>query len=218
MEEKQHGLFNNFTIKMIALITMLLDHIGYTIFPDMLIFRAIGRIAFPIFCFLEVEAFYHTRSTWNYLIRLCIFALLSEIPFDLAFFGTIYHPQDQNVFITLALGLCALFCLEEMASKRRFAIPFALLFVIAYLSNCDYGPGGVLLICMFYQTKDNKLMQFMLCALIMYLFYGAFELYGLFAFIPILLYNGKRGPSIKMVFYWFYPLHLLALYLIEHFL
>lgn len=217
METKQQGLFNNFTLKMIAIISMLIDHVGYVLFPNELIFRAIGRIAFPIFCFLVVEAFFHTRSTWNYLMRLCVFAILSEIPFDLTFFGEFYHPEKQNVFITLALGLCAIFCLEEMTSRRVFVIPFAVILALAYFCNCDYGAGGVLLICMFYKTKDNKMIQCLLCTLILYLFYGAFELYGLIAMIPILLYNGNRGPALKMIFYWFYPVHLLLLYFIANF-
>ena len=104
MDRKQQGLFNNFTLKMIAIISMLTDHVGCILFPDELIFRAIGRIAFPIFCFLVVEGFFHTRNTWNYLMRLCIFAILSEIPFDLAFFGKVFYLQKQNVFMTLALG------------------------------------------------------------------------------------------------------------------
>lgn len=218
MDRKQQGLFNNFTLKMIAIISMLTDHVGCILFPDELIFRAIGRIAFPIFCFLVVEGFFHTRNTWNYLMRLCIFAILSEIPFDLAFFGKVFYLQKQNVFITLALGLCAIFCLEEMTSRRRFVIPFVSILAISYFCNCDYGAGGVLLICMFYETRDNKMIQCLLCGLILYLFFGAFELYGLIAMFPILLYNGKRGPSLKMVFYWFYPVHLLLLFFITRFL
>ncbi|MGN0438593.1 MAG: TraX family protein [Lachnospiraceae bacterium] len=218
METKQQGLFDNFTLKMIAIITMVIDHVGYILFPDISAFRAIGRIAFPIFCFLIVEGFFHTRNTWNYLIRLSIFAILSEIPFDIAFYGEVFHPEKQNVFITLALGLCAIFCLEEMNTRRWFFLPFFAILAIAFFCNCDYNAGGVLLICTFYKTRENKMMQFLLCSLLLYLFFGAFELYGLLAFIPIFLYNGKRGPSLKMVFYWFYPVHLLILYGISHFL
>ena len=218
MNGKSVGIFDNFTLKIIAITTMLIDHIGCILFPDVIIFRAIGRIAFPIFCFLIVEGFFHTRNTWNYLIRLFVFAIVSEIPFDLAFHGTLFYWQSQNVFFTLALGLCALFCLEELNNRRVFAIPFSLIIAIAYFSNCDYGAGGVLLICVFYLTKENKIIQCLLIALLLYLCFGTFELYGLIALIPILLYNGKRGPSIKMFFYWFYPIHLLALYLITAYL
>lgn len=218
MEEKNFGLFNNFTLKIIAILTMLIDHVGYVLFPSTLQFRLVGRIAFPIFCFLIVEGFFHTRSTWNYLIRLSLFAILSEIPFDLAFRGCFFDWQYQNVFITLAFGLCALFCLEEMNTRKIFIIPLAIIILLAELSHCDYGAGGVLLICIFYLTRNNKIMQVILCALVMYLCYGQLELYGLFAFIPIFLYNGKRGPSAKIIFYWFYPIHLLVLFGISYYL
>ena len=83
MTEKQSGFLDSFTLKMIAIISMLADHIGYIFFPQDMVFRAVGRIAFPIFCFLIIEGFHHTRNHTNYLIRLCIFAIISEIPFDL---------------------------------------------------------------------------------------------------------------------------------------
>lgn len=216
--EKQSGFLDGFTLKMIAIISMLADHIGYIFFPQDMVFRAVGRIAFPIFCFLIIEGFHHTRNHTNYLIRLCIFAIISEIPFDLAFFGTLMDWGHQNVFLTLAFGLAAIFCLEEMNTKRIYAIPFVLIFAASYLVHCDYGIGGVLLICMFYLTRETPWMRFILTALILYIFYGSFELYGLIAMVFITFYNGKRGPQVKMLFYWFYPVHLLVLYAIAHYL
>lgn len=218
MDHKSIGFLNNFTLKMIAIISMIIDHIGYVFFPEELIFRAFGRIAFPIFCFLLVEGFHHTRSHLNYLIRLGIFALISEVPFDLALFGEFFAFQRQNVFITLALGLCAIFCLEEMNTKRLFSIPFALILCAALFSHSDYSVGGVILICVFYLTREMPWVRFLLCALTLYMFFGQFELYGVLAMIPITFYNGKRGPSIQMVFYWFYPVHLLVLYLLDTYL
>lgn len=212
MEEKTIKCLDNFTLKMLAILSMLIDHVGYIFFPGETIFRAIGRVAFPIFCFLLVEGFHHTRSHVDYLIRLSIFALLSEIPFDLAFFGTMFNWQHQNVFITLALGLISIFCLEEMNNRRRFIFPLILTWAVAYFVHSDYGLGGVVLICMFYMTRNTPWTQLFLCTFILYIFFGSFELYGVFAMIPIGLYNGKRGASAKMVFYWFYPLHLLLLY------
>ena len=219
MDNKSKGVFNNTTLKIIAIITMVIDHIGY-IFLDpgtmqYSIFRGIGRIAFPIFCFLIVEGFHHTRNPMNYLIRLCIFALLSEIPFDLAFFGTLFDWSHQNVFITLALGLASIFCLEELNNRRTYAIPLAMLWAAAYLVHCDYGLGGVLLIDIFYLTKKSPWMRIVLTTLILYLFFGVNELYGLIALPLIMLYNGKRGASLKMFFYWFYPLHLIIFYLLS---
>ena len=216
--EKQSGFLDGFTLKMIAIISMLADHIGYIFFPQDMAFRAVGRIAFPIFCFLIIEGFHHTRNHTNYLIRLCIFAIISEIPFDLAFFGTLMDWGHQNVFLTLAFGLAAIFCLEEMNTKRIYAIPFVLIFAASYFVHCDYGIGGVLLICMFYLTRETPWMRFILTALILYIFYGSFELYGLIAMVFITFYNGKRGPQVKMLFYWFYPVHLLVLYAIAHYL
>jgi hypothetical protein len=123
--------------------------------------------------------------------------------------------QHQNVFITLALGLASIFCLEEMNTHRRYVIPLILVWVAAFFLQCDYGLGGVLLIDIFYKTKNSPWIRLVLVALIMYLFYGTFELYGLIALPLIMLYNGKRGASAKMIFYWFYPVHLLVLYLIS---
>lgn len=212
--DKSIGVFDGFTLKMIAIISMLIDHIGYIFFPDLLYFRAIGRIAFPIFCFLIVEGFYHTSSHINYLTRLCIFAVISEIPFDLAFFGSVIDLQHQNVFITLALGLASLFCLEEMNTHRIYVIALIAIWAAAYIVQCDYGLGGVLLIGAFYLTREMPFIRLVLCTLILYSF-GRYELFGLIAMIPVTFYNGKRGANVKMLFYWFYPLHLLVLHFIN---
>lgn len=219
---EQRGYLDNFTLKLIAIISMTLDHIGYIFVPTdataYLALRGIGRVAFPIFCFLIVEGFHHTKSPVNYLVRLLIFAFLSEIPFDLAFFNKTFDWNHQNVFFTLAIGLACLFCLEEMKIKRWYAVFLLLLFAISYFINCDYGTGGVLLICMFYFTgnsKDKFWMQFILAGLIFYLFYNVAELCGLIAIILIFFYNGKRGYNkAQWLFYFFYPLHLIILHFI----
>lgn len=199
---------------MIAVLCMVIDHIGYIFYADnpYSVFRAFGRIAFPIFCFLIVEGFHHTRSHLNYLVRLFIFAIISEIPFDLAFFGTFFYWQHQNVFFTLALGLASIFCLEEMNNRRLYAVPLVLTWAAAYFLHCDYSIGGVILICILYLTREMPWVRFVLTALILYVFWGSFELFGLLAMLPITFYNGRRGPSVQMAFYWFYPVHLLILY------
>lgn len=214
MNQKSNGFINGFTLKMIAIITMLIDHIGFIFFPQISIFRLIGRISFPIFCFLIVEGFYHTRNELSYFMRLFVFALISEIPFDLAFHNTIFYWQYQNVFFTLALGLLSIFCLEEMNLKKYYFIFLIATWGAALFCHCDYGLGGVLLISLFYLTKNTPWLRFILTALILYLFFGIYELFGLIALIPIAFYNGKRGPSAQMIFYYIYPLHLFILWMI----
>ncbi len=218
MNHKSIGFLNSFTLKMIAILSMLTDHIGFIFYPENFIFRAFGRLAFPIFCFLIVEGFHHTRSHLNYLVRLIVFAAISEIPFDLAFRGVLFDWQHQNVFFTLALGLISIFCLEEMNSRRIYMLPFILTWGFAYFLKCDYGVGGVIFISTLYLTREMPWIRLILSSLILYLFWGAFELFGLLAIIPITFYNGKRGASIQMPFYWFYPLHLLVLYGIKTYL
>lgn len=121
------------TIKIIAIVTMLIDHIGASLIETMLfsgsadvsyslyeidtVLRAIGRIAFPIFAFLLTEGFYYTHSRKKYLGRLTLFAILSEIPFDLAFYGELFYRNNQNVFWTLVIGFCVIWsmeCLREL--------------------------------------------------------------------------------------------------------
>lgn len=212
MESKQHGFMNNFTLKIIAIISMVVDHVGYVLLDNDPICRAFGRIAFPIFCFLIVEGFFHTRNHMDYLLRLCIFAILSEVPFDLTFFGQVVNLHHQNVFITLAIGLASIFCLEEMNNRKYYVLPLLALWGLTYFIHSDYGIGGVLLICAFYITRNSPLVRIIVCGLLLYSFYGNTELYGLIALLPISLYNGKKGPDTKMFFYWFYPVHLLIIY------
>lgn len=105
-----------------------------------------------------------------------------------------------------------------MNNRRIYVLPLILTWGAAYFLHCDYGIGGVIFISILYQTKETPWIRFILSALVLYLFWGTFELFGLFALIPITFYNGKRGPSAQMLFYWFYPLHLLILYAIKTFL
>ena len=216
MNDRSNRFLDGFTLKLIAVITMLIDHIGYVFLPGTPYYvaaRAIGRLAFPIFCFLIVEGFHHTKSPAKYLLRLSVFAILSEVPFDLAFFNTPFDIEHQNVFFTLAIGLACLFCLEEMNNRIWFVIFFVLLLAVSYFIKCDYGIGGVLLICLFYRTKDAAWVQLILAALIFYMFYSPFELIALISGIFVCFYNGKRGYNkAQWFFYMFYPLHLLILF------
>lgn len=228
----EYRCLNGLVLKIIAAATMLLDHIGAVLYPSEMAFRYIGRIAFPIFVFLLVEGFFYTKNIRKYEIRLLIFALLSEIPFDLAFNKAVLEVHSQNVFFTLFLGLFMLALIKK--TKGNFIWEFAVLFIImaaAYFLNTDYDAGGILLIYVFYRARDRNLIKIIGLAAVSYFVFGPVECFSLPALIPILLYNGQRGfrfagglygsraagmPAavMKYAFYIFYPAHLLILHFI----
>lgn len=242
---RTRGLSGN-TLKMIAIVTMLIDHIGVAVIENGVLryqtvrpayeafgtpggsmwtvmdlaLRTMGRIAFPIFCFLLVEGFFHTRDIKKYGTRLFLFALISEIPFDLALFGKWYYPDYQNVYVTLFIGLCVLYWYEKFSGDlvRRTLIFFAGC-VAAVLLKCDYNIIGIAMILMFYIYYGNKKMQTIFAGIL-----AAYESLGCFgaailAFIPIRMYNGTRGKgNFKYFFYWFYPAHLILLYILRLFI
>lgn len=212
---------SRFQLKVLAIITMLIDHTGAIFFPQVTLFRIIGRLAFPLFCFFIAEGAVYTSNLKKYLWRLFAFALLSEIPYDLAFKGQLFDPQSQNVFFTLFLGLaavsaCRLYFYERPVAVLLFACGCAFL---AEWLRTDYGGFGVLLILLFYcarQYKTRGAVTFALLNTGFSLITAPVQLYAAAAVIPIALYNGKKGKSgFRYFFYAFYPVHLLLLYLIH---
>lgn len=233
-----YKVMNGNTLKMIALITMLIDHVGAAILEEGVIkgynagtlpisyetalwwwnvdriLRLIGRVSFPIYCFLLVEGFVHTRSVKKYAVRLGIFALIAEVPFDLAFYHSFWYVEHQNVFFTLLLGLAAMEAIryfEARLGQRWQGLVIAFLCcVMGDLLNTDYGAFGVFFIIVLYMFRNCGWLRTILgCVLI------AWETTAPLAFVPIGMYNGERGKlRMKYIFYWIYPVHLVVLYLI----
>ena len=224
---------NGFHLKLIAICTMLIDHMGYTLFPGVMWLRCVGRVAFPIFCFLIAEGCVYTHDRKKYAARLLLFALLSEIPFNLMNSGMIWDPYDQNVLWTLLTG--ALVCwLMDWTLKKRTPLSFVLtgaVMLAAYwlleIGNTDYGGWGMLLVAAFYgvhRAPSGAVVKMIAQAFGLAFFslgvmggYLSIELWSLAALVPIWLYNGQRGFSHKAVqygFYAFYPVHILILSLI----
>lgn len=215
MEEKRESIgLSTFALKMIAVISMAIDHTGAVLFPRYAILRIIGRLAFPIYAFLLVEGFFHTRDVKKYAIRLGLFALVSEVPFDLAFFRTPFYWGHQNIFFTLFLGILAILFVEKQ--KNNF-LGFILLFTggfVAEFLHTDYGAFGILTIAIYYVFRKKDILKTVSIALSNILLAGGIQAYAALSMIPILFYNGKKGPSLKYLFYGFYPLHLLILYML----
>lgn len=209
-------------LKWIAVISMVIDHFACAVYnPAVLscsvesyrLLRGIGRIAFPIYCFLLVEGFFHTKSVWKYLRNLVIFAVISEIPFNMAVFGNVFYLRGQNVYFTLALGICAMMLLRRFDGFKMWKLLAQALIIAAFMLlgeklEVDYHWKGIVYIIMFYYLKKLKLRPEIAAAAGAAAF-AVYEIQAVFSFIPIYFYNGKRGRQMKYLFYAIYPIHLL---------
>lgn len=191
---------------------MFIDHMGAVFFPGELMFRYIGRIAFPIFAFLLVEGYFHTRDVRRYMLRLGLFAVISEIPYDLAFRETVLEFEHQNVFFTLFIGVAMMYALEKSPQWQAKAAEVLLAMWAASLLCSDYRYKGILLIAVYYFLRGRRREEFMLGAGWNFLWNWEIQGYGALASIPIAMYSGQRGRSMKYFFYLFYPLHLAVFY------
>ena len=198
-----------FQLKLLAMLAMTAAHIGAVFFPEIPLLRWIGRLAMPVLCFFIGEGLRHTRSPRRYLLRLTWFALLSELPFDLAFYGGIEWGH-QNVYFTLALGLLALWAIQSRGMEGWLLALTAAL--AAELLGCDYGMYGVLLILLLDRFHRARSEQLAAAALLNLAFFGLqTQTLSLIALPLLWLYNGKRGRDDRRLFYLYYPAHLCVL-------
>lgn len=229
----KNGL-SGFTLKYIALITMTIDHFC-AIFLNAsstayIIGRSIGRIAFPLYCFLLVEGYFHTSDHKSYFKRLFAFALISEIPFDMAFFkfplvtDLSILTGHQNVYFTLAFGFLAMYLIDRYIEKNTvLALSLALVLAVgAELLHFDYGCIGIFVILIFYANQrfytNKSILQGYILAILPLLGYGNICVYLALPFLAF--YNGQKGNAlpggrtfygVKYFFYLYYPLHLVVL-------
>ena len=222
--QKQFGI-SAAVLKWIAVVTMVTDHFAVAVYRWIpgydynvyFVLRKIGRIAFPIYCFLLVEGFSHTRNVAKYLRNCFLFALISEIPFDMAVFGSMFYPKGQNVYFTLCIGLCALILLDRIKLRQEFRymlLRLVLIVGMAYAGerlDVDYHWKGVLFIIMFYYVRNMQEWIRNVAGICAF----AYEIAAPLAFVPIHFYNGARGRQMKYFFYAVYPIHLLVFGLIR---
>lgn len=213
-KESRFGL-NAFALKMIALVTMVIDHVGAVLMPESIALRIIGRIAFPVYAFLITEGFFHTKDVKKYMKRLLVFAFLSEIPFDLAVSGEFLEFEHQNVFFTLFGGLFLMYLYNRQTTTGEKIIAVLLVTTLGDVLRTDYGAWGILMIFCFYIFREKFWAKLISVSCINVLAFGYIQSYAVLAFVPIALYNGKKGPGLKYFFYWIYPVHLLVLYIIK---
>ena len=224
---------NGAGLKRIAMCCMFLDHFADVFLKPAVLLTAsevcsisywlmsgIGRIAFPIFSFLLVEGFLRTRNVGNYVLRLGLCGLGSEIPYDLAFSGRIIDWHSQNVLFTLFLGLMALMLIRRLNNGREEPVRRSvvvmimagifLLAVFAEFSRCDYGAIGVFLIISMYLFRKQETWRDLVSGMLLVVL-NPFEAAAAVAIPLIHRYNGERGKQSKYGMYLFYPGHLLLL-------
>lgn len=211
-------------LRILALTFMLFDHLWATVVPGNDWMHYLGRLAFPIFAFQAAEGYHHTHDFKGYCKRLGLFAIISEIPFNLMVAGSPIFPFHQNVMLTLLLGLLACRAYDR---KRWLAIVGWI--ILGAVSLCDYGSLGVVTVLIFHIFRGQKLFQLlMLIAINGFGYEGQqlllgraeipFQAIAVFAFLPIALYSGEKGKSGKALqygSYLFYPLHMLILGLMK---
>ena len=232
MDLKKYQCLSGSWLKLIAITTMLIDHVTHHIFRGMpwafykilevgdrvltpyALLRGVGRMAFPIFAFLIVEGFLHTHDRWKYGRNLLLFALISEIPWNLVNKNTLFWSH-QNVFFTLFLGYLGICVIDRYKDNiERMALLLLALLAGSVLCRGDYGCSGFGFILMLYVLRNHKLYM----SIVGSCFLSSTWRAGL-AFIPICMYNGERGfvkgSILKYAFYVFYPLHLIIIYLVK---
>lgn len=228
-------------LHILAMLFMLVDHLGMLIFPQLTWMRSVGRLAFPIFCFMIVEGYYHTSNNKKYAIRLLISAIISEIPFDYMVWGTWLSPY-QNVMWTLLIGLLSINIIDRANKLKNIAIKIILNIIIVTVSYLlgqvlivDYYGAGVLQVLVFYyghgKELHKKLLQVIGLYYINYVMLGGYEIelggfdipqqaIGILSLAFIWLYNEKKelkGTSnkvFKYICYGFYPVHMIVLYFV----
>lgn len=209
-------------LKWIAVLTMVIDHVGAILFPDQIWMRVIGRVAFPVYAYCLAEGFRYTSDYRRYLGRLALFAILSEIPFDLAFYGVPFSFAHQNVFFTLTLGLILLWVLERFKEQLLLcAGAFVVLCFLAQALHMDYGAGGLLMVFAFYLARQGTSPWIgwgIFVFINLFGYAGGVQWAAIIALLPIGLYSGKAGKKKQRFFYWIYPLHLLLLWIIEKYI
>lgn len=217
-------------VKAIACLSMLLDHIGAALVPgDGL--RIVGRIAFPIYCFLLAEGIFYTKNPRKYGLRLLMGAILAEVPFDLLLFGGLTWAHS-SVMVTLLLGF-----LYGVLAGRVEKVEYRILLVLPFLAaaevlGSDYGGAGVAVIAVFVLTRDmprRVLIQTVGLGVICYSMHSypvrlgpiavPIEMFALLAMIPIARYDGRKltgSRAVQWGFYLFYPVHLAVLLIVSY--
>ena len=239
MDKKHKIEITSFSLHIMAMIFMLCDHMWGVSLISNDIFTCIGRLSFPIYAFLIVEGYFHTKNLKKYVKRLFLFAVLSEIPFNLVMGSNLFYPLHQNVLWSFLISIGLIHWNEKMKSQqawKRILVAFATI-CVAYVGGIitfvDYYNAGILMVLAFYFFRGKKWWNYigqLLClwiinveilqglgyevTLLNNVYFIPRQSIAVLSLIPIWLYNGKQGyysKTLQYFYYSFYPAHLLIL-------
>ena len=223
---KVFGISGN-QLKLLAMLFMTVDHVGAFLLPELEILRYIGRLAMPIFAWMIAEGCAHTRNRLRYFLTLLGFGLVCQIVYWVAM-----QSLMQCIFVTFSLSVLLIFVLDFAVKKKgifslclmgvTFAgVCYICVFLPKALSNTDfhidYGIYGVMLpVCIYIgRSKAEKLLAAAMCLTPLAMSHGLWQWYSFLSLPLLALYNGQRGKwKLKYFFYFYYPLHLVAIYAI----
>ena len=235
---KTKGCLDSLTLKLLAMALMLCDHLWATVLPGVMWLTAVGRIAFPIFAFQVAEGFQRTHDRKKYLLRMLVFALISEIPFNYLYYSSPVFPFHQNVMFTFFIALLLMLGLEKVRSKGMgmYILAAVLSLPVGYflgtIGMVDYYGSGVVTVLIFYLCRQKPALGALLYTF-SYLpalwggypedplachlgpLWIGFEFFALLA-LPLIFFRTRTGLRIpKWFFYGYYPAHLLAIFLVR---
>ncbi|MGM9661498.1 MAG: TraX family protein [Oscillospiraceae bacterium] len=243
MTHRRSRGISSFTLHILAMALMLCDHLWATLFPAQEWLTCVGRMAFPIFAFMIAEGYFRTSNVRKYMGRLLIFAILSEVPFNLLYGSSVIYPFHQNVLWTFLLALLSMALIDKArAAKKWWLTALTVLLTVlgdlllGTIAMVDYLGAGVLTVLVFYFFREKKWWCYagqLACMAVLHIHMlggycydvsiGGHEFqvvqqgFALLALLPIWLYDGRQGhhsKAFQYACYAFYPLHLLALYFI----
>lgn len=194
--------------KIVAMVTMVMDHIGWIFFPENDLWRIVGRVSFPVFAWYAAAGYTRTSNLQKYLLRILAVGLISQIPYAIALAqaGGVF---GLNILFTILLGLLTVYAWE----KRR-AVLLAVILLLSFTPVIDYQWYGVLLILFFYIFRLSLIKQLtaFICLTFFFGFFWGLQVYAVFALLLFFVPGRNRQFRLpRYFFYVFYPGHLLLL-------
>ncbi len=200
-------------LKIIAFLTMTIDHVGLVFFPQYFALRIIGRLAFPLFAFGIAQGYVRTRNVFNYGQRILLLALISQPIFYL-----LINESGLNICFTLLFGLISIYIYDKFKNQWLKYGLILLLLISGQIMQMDYGAYGILMILFFFIFRDKPILIFVQSALVFLMILSDFnQLFNIFAIVSFFIAYYLKDYDFKInrtVQYLFYPVHMLILYII----